>query len=233
MFFERDAPARNPFHGWAIIVVTLLLVILAPFLLFEGAVLDAAERALDPVRPRLLTGIAVIVLLASDIVLPVPSSVVSTGAGSLLGFLWGTVASSIGMTLGCLAGYVIGYRYGRRTATVVVGATQIARAEATVLAFGALALLILRPVPVLAEASVISAGALRVPFTRVCVSVSAANIALSAWYAGFGAAADQASVVFVFLGALLLPASALLVQLFFRRSTRSDTQAVPGRRSVL
>lgn len=213
----RPVLARPRFQGWAILLVMLLMVILAPFLIFEDAVLEVAERALAPDRSRHLTGIAVVALLASDIVLPVPSSLVSTGAGTLLGFFWGAVASAIGMTLGCIGGYLLGHRYGRAAATTLVGTEEIARAEATLHAHGVLALLLLRPVPVLAEASLISAGALRVPFANVCVAVSAANVAVSAWYAGIGASADETGFVLVFAGALLLPASALLLRFLFRR----------------
>jgi|SRR5688572_27796803 len=211
-------PSARSFHGWAILLATLLLVIIGPFVLFEGALVEAVRSALDPDHSRYLTGITVVALLASDIVLPVPSSLVSTGAGALLGFMWGTVASSIGMTLGSVGGYALGYRYGRRAAAALVGADEIARAEATVQVHGALAVVILRPVPVLAEASLIVAGALRIPFTKVCVAVSAANVALSAWYAGFGAAADVAGIVSVFSGALLLPALVLFVRFLLRRS---------------
>ena len=47
-------------------------------------------------------------LLALDVFLPVPSSIVSTGAGVLLGFWTGAAVIWIGMTLGCVIGYVFG-----------------------------------------------------------------------------------------------------------------------------
>ncbi|HEY0871928.1 MAG TPA: VTT domain-containing protein [Vicinamibacterales bacterium] len=211
-------PARARFKGWAILVALLLGLILAPFVMFEDAMFDMSMRALAPDRSRSLTGIAVVALLASDIFLPVPSSLVSTAAGTLLGFFWGTVASAVGMTLGCSGGYLLGHRYGRPAAAAVVAPDDIARAEATLQAHGVLSLVLFRPVPVLAEASVISAGTLRLPFAHVFVAVSAANVVVSAWYAGMGASAPKAGFVLVFAGALALPALALLIRAMFRRS---------------
>jgi uncharacterized membrane protein YdjX (TVP38/TMEM64 family) len=217
MSSTRSLPARARFKGWAILLALLLVVILAPFLVFEDAVFEVATSALAPDHSRSLTGIAIVALLASDIFLPVPSSLVSTGAGALLGFFWGTVASAVGMTVGCVGGYLVGHRYGRRVATTFVAPDEIARAEAKLQAHGVLSLLLLRPVPVLAEASVISAGALRVPFTPACVAVSAANVAVSAWYAGIGASANKTGFVLVFAAALSLPALALLLRPVFPR----------------
>ncbi len=210
-------PARARFKGWAILVALLLGLILGPFVMFEDAMFDVSTGALAPGRSRSLTGMAVVALLASDIFLPVPSSIVSTAAGTLLGFFWGTVASAVGMTLGCSGGYLFGHRYGRPAATALVAPDEIARAEATLQAHGVLSLVLFRPVPVLAEASVISAGALRVPFGHVFVAVSTANVAVSAWYAAMGAAAVDAGFMVAFAGALALPALALLIRAIFRR----------------
>jgi uncharacterized membrane protein YdjX (TVP38/TMEM64 family) len=210
-------PARARFKGWAISLALLLVVILAPFLMFENAVFELSMNALTPDQSRSLTSIAVVALLASDILLPVPSSLVSTAAGTLLGSFWGTLASSVGMTLACVGGYFLGHRYGRPAATAFVGSDEMVRVEATLQAHGVFPLLLLRPVPVLAEASVISAGALRLPFTHVCMAVSAANVAVSAWYAGIGAAADEIGFILVFAGALSLPALALLLRPLVRR----------------
>jgi uncharacterized membrane protein YdjX (TVP38/TMEM64 family) len=214
-------------YGWAMLAVTLISMIVLPFVFFEGGTLRVADRALHAGDSPYLTGLAVVLLLASDIVLPIPSSVVSTAAGTLLGFVGGTIVSSIGMTLGCLGGYALGSTCGRRAAMGVVGRDEVERIEASVMAHGSLALLILRPIPVLAEASMISAGVLRVPFTKACLAAGAANIALSAWYAGFGAATDVLGLAVVFVGALLLPASAILLRLLFRRRRQVRAGSAP------
>jgi membrane protein DedA with SNARE-associated domain len=82
------------------------------------------------------------------------------------------------------------------------------------------ALLVCRPVPVLAEASVVAAGTLRVPFARFAVVVAAANVAISAWYASLGATAvNTRTFVVAFLVAALLPGLALLGRRWFVRGT--------------
>ena len=77
-------------------VVVVLLLPIIPFLIwgdrFEAWV-DAWRN--DPPSPAIIA-LTVVGLLSSDIFLPVPSSVVSTFAGSQLGSLWGTAISWVG-----------------------------------------------------------------------------------------------------------------------------------------
>ena len=57
------------------------------------------------------------VLLAGDILLPVPSSAVTTWGGGVLGVGWATLASSLGMTLGAAVGFALARTLGRRFVT--------------------------------------------------------------------------------------------------------------------
>jgi hypothetical protein len=98
-------------------------------------------------------------------VLPVPSSIVSTAAGVLLGFWRGTAVVFAGMTAGCLLGYAVGSR-SSAVARRVVGEDGLVRAADLVRRYGDWVLVACRPVPVLAEASVIFAGLAHAPFGR-------------------------------------------------------------------
>jgi uncharacterized membrane protein YdjX (TVP38/TMEM64 family) len=208
--------------GWLILIGALLALVLVPFFLFEDLFNSVSATMMQSAASRPLLALIVAALLALDVLLPIPSSIVSTGAGTLLGFPWGTAASAVGMTAGCLVGYAIGQRLGRVGATRVVGAAELARAEATVASFKDVALLACRPVPVLAEASVVAAGTLRVPFARFLVVVTAANIAISAWYASLGSkATDRTTFVLAFLVAACLPGVGMLVHRLWTRRRRS------------
>lgn len=201
---------RAPRSGWLILVGALLALVLVPFLIFEEWSNAIAASLLDSTRSRPLLALVVAVLLALDVFLPVPSSLVGTAAGTLLGFVPGMLASTAGMTIGCCAGYWIGRRLGRAGALKVVAAGELARAEVAVSSFKDVALLACRPVPVLAEASVLAAGTLRVPFRRFVAVVTLANVAISAWYASIGTlAVDRTTFVLAFLVAAMLPALAL------------------------
>jgi uncharacterized membrane protein YdjX (TVP38/TMEM64 family) len=209
--------------GWLILVGALLALVLVPFLLFEGTSNAIAASLLETTRSRPVLALTIAALLAVDVLLPVPSSIVSTGAGTLLGFAWGTAASAVGMTAGCLVGYWVGRRLGRAGAIKVVGESELTRAESAVSSMRDVALLVCRPVPVLAEASVVAAGTLRIPFARFAVVVATANVAVSAWYASIGTTAvDRRTFVLAFLVAALLPGLALLGRRFLLRGSRES-----------
>src|SRR5690606_24883696 len=55
----------------------------------------------------------IVAALSGDILLPVPSSGVSTYAGGTLGVVAGTAASWLGMTLGAIGGFVVARWLGR------------------------------------------------------------------------------------------------------------------------
>ncbi|MFG2357443.1 hypothetical protein [Streptomyces sp. NPDC048521] len=92
------------------LVLALFAAILVPFLLFgdhfQGIASPAAEHRLS--TPGAVTVIAG--LLALDVFLPVPSSVVSAARGALRGFFWGTAVVWAGMTVSCVPGCLVGAR---------------------------------------------------------------------------------------------------------------------------
>ena len=71
---------------WAVLWILLLGMVLLPFLLFEHQFNAFAEQVTQSGTSRWLVAGAVFALLALDVFLPVPSSIVSTAAGVLLGF---------------------------------------------------------------------------------------------------------------------------------------------------
>ncbi len=173
---------------WILPAALVLALILVPFA-FYGDAIEAWTRGfidgarVEPVATALVLG----GLLACDIVLPVPSSIVSTACGMLLGFLPGMLVSFAGMTISSLAGYAIGRWGGRRLLGRLLGEDEVARFDNWSRRFGDWAVVACRPVPVLAEASVLMAGAARMQVGRFVVMVSLSNLAVSAVYAVAGA----------------------------------------------
>lgn len=128
----------------------------------------------------------VVLLLSSDILLPVPSSAVSTYAGAQLGFLPAWIASSLGMTVGASLGYWLARWAGaplvRRLSSEEDRARLQPRAERS---FPWL-LIVTRPAPILAEAAVLLAGLMRVSWWTFLWPVLLTNACLSAIYAALG-----------------------------------------------
>lgn len=208
---------------------TLLLVILLPFALFGeqmdrwviGFVDSGARR---PVVSALVIG----GLLAGDILLPVPSSIASTACGMLFGVVGGTLVSWLGMVVSCVAGFWLARLFGRPFVRRFAGASDVARMEALNARFGAWAIVLARPIPVLAEASVLVVGLGALPFRRFMVLCSLSNLGISLLYAVAGAyAAGIRSFLPALAASVALPW--VLMSLTNRRNKHGDP--APGAES--
>jgi len=195
---------------WLVVAVVLLAAILVPFFLFEERFNALADTLLNRELSAWYVASAVAGLLASDVFLPIPSSVVAAGAGAALGLWRGAAAIWIGMTSACALGYAFGARTAR-AAERFVGAGGMARARALWDRFGDYAIVICRPVPVLAEATVIFAGIARRPFGHFMSMSAWSNLGVALGYAAIGAFSMRVeSFLLAFAGSLVVPGVAML-----------------------
>ncbi len=196
---------------WTVIAVVLVAFVLIPFFLFEPQFNAFAARVTAGGSARWIAGLSIAALLASDVLLPIPSSIVSTAAGVLLGFWRGALVVWVGMMAACLIGYALGAR-ASQLARNFVGPEGLARAERLVQRYGDWTIVLCRPVPVLAEASVIFAGLVRAPFQRFLWLTIASNLGIAIGYAAFGAFSMRVdSFLIAFVGALLVPGAAMAI----------------------
>lgn len=206
---------------WAVLWVLLLGLVLLPFLLFESQFNDFAMRMTAGTTSRWVVGAAIFGLLAFDVFLPVPSSLVSTASGVLLGLWQGAAIVWVGMMAGCGIGYLVGSK-GSGAAAKLVGRDGLARAAAVMRRNGDVAIVICRPVPVLAEASVVFAGLVHAPFGRFLALTAVSNLGIALGYAAFGAfSLRMNSFLVAFLGAMLLPGLFMLASRWLFTRTRS------------
>ena len=177
-------------HGLRLLAI-IAVVLAIPILPFVGLGESWEGRMtgwLDATLPPGAAGAIVIGLLATDILLPVPSSVVSTFSGKMLGFWLGTAASWLGMTLGAALGFGLARVFGRPLARRLAGPDELERIDSLSARFGTMLLVLARPVPVFAEASVLLMGAARLSWWRFAVPVSLSNLGIAAAYAALGKA---------------------------------------------
>jgi uncharacterized membrane protein YdjX (TVP38/TMEM64 family) len=194
------------------VAAILLALILVPFFLLEDPMNGLSAWLVARDRPPAVARIAVALLLAADVMLPVPSSLVNTASGALFGWFEGALIAWLGMTAGSIAAWGFGRSAGRNGLRRLVSQAELARAERLVTRHGDVALVLSRPVPVLAEASSLLAGACGVPFPRFIALSTLANAGISIAYAGVGAlSSDAPSFLFAVAGALCIPAIAMLV----------------------
>ncbi|HEV7680749.1 MAG TPA: VTT domain-containing protein [Pyrinomonadaceae bacterium] len=97
-------------------------------------------------------------LLVADVLLPVPSSLVMVAHGALFGVWIGTFLSLLGSVGAALFGFAIGRRGGKLLERLVSLAER-KRADQILARWGALAIVVTRPIPLLAETVAIMAGA--------------------------------------------------------------------------
>lgn len=200
-----NVPLRTLF-----LTLAVLALIIIPFCLF-GASIDAwTVRLLRQAADHpWATGALLSALLATDIVLPVPSSLASTACGMVLGLFGGTCASFAGMSVSALAGYALG-RWAAPAARRLLGEREAAILEALHRRHGVWLLLALRPVPVLAEASVLFSGIVRMPFGRALTATFVGNAGVSLVYAAIGAGGRAAdSLLPAFAASMALSGLAL------------------------
>lgn len=172
---------------WAV-AAGLLAFFLAGFLLAEALGLPwlTTPPQLDaggPAAPALAVG-----LLVADAVAPVPGSLVMIALGGLYGLWLGAalaLAGRLGMTL---VGFAIGRRGGPLLARTVPAPAQ-ARAAELVRRWGAAAIIVTRPVPLVAETVVVMAGASGMSWRRAMAAAVLGSLPEALLYAWAGAGA--------------------------------------------
>lgn len=193
----------------------VLALILVPFFLFNAR-LEAAVRAFLAGAGDVPVALAAVALLAGDVWLPVPSSLVSLVAAGALGFGLGTATIWVGMTLGCLMGWATG------RGILAPLDRAVTTAAVTPSRWGIWAVILCRPIPVLAEMSVMVAAARGVPFNMLMLACAVANLPVALAYGYFGAAVLGEVPLPYLLGAVLtICAAGLAWRGFAARANRS------------
>ncbi|GAC1032792.1 hypothetical protein thsps21_36210 [Pseudomonas sp. No.21] len=226
---------RGPWEHLCLSLALFAVLVIVSFLLFEEPMqrllASLGQQPADPVR-ALNLAVLVIALLALDVVLPVPSSMVSLLAVAVLGAVGGYLVIFVGLCLGSLLGYWLGAGYFR-IASGLLDIEDWRKAGRLANRLNTWSLICLRGVPVLAETSVLAAGMQRYPLRRFLVITTLANAGLAAVYGALGSfvAEDQVLLLAV-MASMLLPALFLAGRgLLARRdltTAASDTRQLEG-----
>jgi len=149
-------------------------------------------------------------LLVTDVFLPVPSSVVMVAHGAAFGAVAGTLLSLAGSVGAAALGFLVGRRSTRLVERLVTPAEK-ARADQLLQRYGALAVVVTRPIPLLAETTAILAGASPLGWGKFLGATIAGALPPAALYAltgatsrSFGSGALMFGVVLLVTGVLWL-----------------------------
>ena len=203
-----------------LLLALVLLVPVIPFLFF-GEVLDSWIQGIIDEN---LSASFVILILSTDILLPIPSSLISTMGGLKLGPLVGSLASMVGMTIGASLGYWLARWFGGPLVRRLSRETDLERAEKINNRFGPGMILITRGVPVLAEASVLLIGMHGLRWRRFLLPMLISNLILSTGYSLIGYYADAMEWLWLALTAsIAIPVILALVVQQIQRRNKSDS----------
>lgn len=152
-------------------------------------------------RGGLLAATLGVGLLIADVLLPVPSSLVMVAHGALFGVVGGTLLSLVGSLGATMFGFWLGRR-GRRLLERLVHSEERERANNLLKRWGALAIIVTRPVPLLAETVAIMAGTSPMNWGRTALAALAGGLPPALLYALTGASArkfQNTALVFAFV----------------------------------
>lgn len=200
------AKRPTPLTRWLIAAALLMLVVGMP-LVFRDQFVAASDAIIAAADEQPLAAAAfIIAALTLDLFLPVPNGVTNTLAGAAFGFPLGTLVIWLGLTGASLAGYAFGRWAARPLAKRLLGAGDVEKAHRLAERAGPVALILSRPVPVLAEVMSVAAGIAGMSFARFALVMALANLGVAMLFAAIGAAAiGQASGELLMLGAVGLP----------------------------
>lgn len=195
------------------LTLVILLAILIPVIPFVIIGELPGERWLSATDDNaLLFGATGMGLLAADVLLPIPSSIIGTMLGARLGFLPGW--------FWCWSGLVVGNSVGYLTGRLLLSrfSPDISHTLTLLLLFAS------RPVPVLAEAVTFTAGAEKMNFTSFLLISIAGNGLYSFALAGNGATLlPDAMAGPGLILPMLLPVSAWLLWRWLERKNKTQT----------
>ncbi|GFM76901.1 MULTISPECIES: 3-dehydroquinate synthase [Pseudomonas] len=225
--------------SWWLSLLCFSILVITSFLLF-GEQIEHFLTGLslttpsDPIQ-KLNLALLLIALLAFDVVLPVPSSIVALMAVALLGSVGGYLVIFIGLCLGAGMGYALGAGYlrllSRRLAVNKRSSGQLAYQLST------LSLICLRGVPVLAETSVVAAGMQRYPLRQFLLVTTLANAGLALAYSAIGTyLMEKNALLATVLASMVLPglfiAGRSLVKTIKSRAAKDTDSPLQGRFEV-
>lgn len=196
--------------GGLLVGLAVALVAMAGLGLAQALHVELLLDPLPQMRGDDAAGRLGVALLVADVVAPVPASLIMLGHGALFGVPLGAALSLVGRTGNAIAGLLLGRGVGSLASR---RESRRGRAgEHLVERWGLLAVMVARPVPVLAESTLVAAGAMRMPAAAVVLAAVMGSVPEAVLYALAGsAAASFVNGAVVFIATLVLAGGAWAV----------------------
>lgn len=180
-----------PFIRLLTLITILLALPLLTVSLWSGPLENWIESWQDTPPSAGWLATALVLVLAADILLPVPSGPLITLAGGHLGVPLTAMTAWLGLMLGSVAAFGITKRWGGKLARKLASPEDLATLQAMADKHDTWLLLVTRPLPILAEATVLLCGALDTRWSRLLWTLAIANAAVALTFAALGQQAEQ------------------------------------------
>lgn len=198
----------------------LALLVVVPFLIWgEGierrlGTLDAAEWLRSYDAWAWAIGI---LLLVSDLVLPIPATAVMAALGVLYGPLLGGLFATIGSFLSGSVGYIACRACGRGAAATILGEKDLKRGEVLFARFGGWLVVLSRWLPVFPEVMACMAGLTRMPKTTFFTALACGSIPFGFGFAAIGHAGADRPMMAIGLSVLAPPILWAIIHAYLRK----------------
>lgn len=190
----RLCSLRSPPLRLLALFFLLALLFALPFALFGSGEEAAAWLA----QLRTAAWLVGPLLLASDLLLPVPASGVLAALGLFYGPLAGGALGTLGLLLAGLAGWMVGRLLGPSLATRLFAPAEWERGADLFARWGGLLVAGSRAVPLLPEVASVAAGMFGMPFWTFLAALLCGALPVAFAFAAFGAAfADRPLVALI------------------------------------
>ncbi len=218
------------------IFIALALLLAVPFLLWGDAFQKkfAEEKAVDAWMQDYgsWAWMVGVLLLAADLILPVPSTAVMSALGLVYGVFLGGLIGAVGSILsGCL-GYGICRSLGREAAIRVAGEKDLRRGERLFASVGGWVVALSRWLPLLPEVVACMAGLSRMPPAHFFLALVCGTLPLAFSFAALGERGVDNPVLALSLSAALPVVLWPLARWFLKRRAASvERGSRPGTNS--
>ncbi len=179
--------------SWKWIPLAFLILFLLMFLVFEMTgifTINTAEKWIKEAGP--LAGFVIVLLLVSDLVTPVPSSILMTFSGSLYGIWGGTFFSTVGSVGASVIGFLLG-RFGKEGVSKIITRDDLRSMDGWFYRWGEGILILSRMIPMVTETMSCFAGITDISFRRFLLLILVGTVPMTFFYAYVGHMSESVS----------------------------------------
>ncbi|MGI9499169.1 MAG: TVP38/TMEM64 family protein [Geminicoccaceae bacterium] len=186
----------------------LAVLVVVPFLIWgedlerRWGLLDAADWMRDYGVWAWAVGV---LLLLSDLILPIPATAIMAGLGVLYGPWLGGMLAAGGSFLSGSAGYMACRAFGHDAAVWILGAEDLERGEALFSRFGGWLVALSRWLPVFPEVMACMAGLARMPRASFFAALACGSLPFGFVFAAIGHAGVDRPMLAIGFSALVPP----------------------------